>query len=224
MGEGELSKNEYSLLPSVYLGTHFEYSYWSVEVNTSSVMIQKCGELGDWKEMRPDSFFLSEFDSSCLAQARSVMDWNQRNVFCPACGSKTISEESGYKKTCSNSDCESRSSVQNYSHVRTDAVCIVNVISPDGTKILLGRQKSWPPLRFSCVAGFLEPGESIEECCAREVLEETGVEVRDVQYMNSQPWPFPSQLMVGCFAKALATDIDILSRDKELDGITPLLI
>ncbi|KAJ3354539.1 Peroxisomal NADH pyrophosphatase nudt12 [Kappamyces sp. JEL0680] len=205
--------------PAVYLGKDsiHQTSYWCLDVDGKLELAETLARRGVWADPRPSSFELSEFESAVFSQAKAVLDWNTRHKYCPACASITKSEDSGYKKTCENSACISRTSTQNYSHVRTDCVVIVNVVSSDGTKILLGRQKTWPPLRYSCIAGFLEPGESLEECVAREVLEETGVTIREVAYHSSQPWPYPSQLMLGAFAKATTDQIDIHSRDEELE-------
>jgi len=206
-------------LASVYLGKdgNLDQHYWCVDVTGNENAISKCRQFGEFLPKRPNAFDLPQFDASVLAQASSVMDWNLRHKFCPSCGSTMASTESGYKLKCNNDSCVSNRSVQNYCHIRTDSVVICNVVSPDGSKILLGRQKSWPNLRYSCVAGFLEPGESIEECAVREVLEETGIPVKEVLYHSSQPWPFPSHIMLGCTATATSMDIDILSRDKELE-------
>ncbi|KAJ3302577.1 Peroxisomal NADH pyrophosphatase nudt12 [Kappamyces sp. JEL0829] len=174
---------------AVYLGKDsiHQTSYWCLDVDGKLELAETLARRGVWADPRPSSFELSEFESAVFSQAKAVLDWNTRHKYCPACASITKSEDSGYKKTCENSACISRTSTQNYSHVRTDCVVIVNVVSSDGTKILLGRQKTWPPLRYSCIAGFLEPGESLEECVAREVLEETGVTIREVAYHSSQP-------------------------------------
>jgi len=91
------------------------------------------------------------------------------------------------------------------------------VISADGERVLLGRQAIWPRGMYSCLAGFLEPGESLEEAARREVKEESGVRLGHVHYHSSQPWPFPNSLMVGCHAEAVNEDIDITKEDKELE-------
>ncbi|KAL7749163.1 NADH pyrophosphatase [Sorochytrium milnesiophthora] len=160
--------------------------------------------------------------SALAAQARGILDWNQRHQFCAGCGRRTVSSEAGYKRACPETSdgpqCISRrpgAGVQNFQYPRTDAAVIVCVMSSDGRKVLLGRQKVWPAGMYSCIAGFLEAGESIEEACRREVFEETGVVVGPVQYIQSQPWPFPNQLMIGCIAEASTSTIDL--RDKELE-------
>ncbi|KAF9172844.1 Peroxisomal NADH pyrophosphatase nudt12 [Mortierella sp. AD011] len=178
-------------------------------------------------EMRPAAFSLSLPESGLVAQARSVTDWNKRNQFCPACGRKNLSLEGGHKRACPStinhdgqevpSECLAHRGVQNFTYPRTDPVVIVCVISPDGERILLGRQAVWPKGTYSCLAGFVEPGESIEEAARREVKEESGIRLGQVMYHSSQPWPFPNSLMIGCLAEALNEDTDITKEDKELE-------
>jgi NAD+ diphosphatase len=113
--------------------------------------------------------------------------------------------EGGYKKECSNPSCISHTKVENYSYPRLDPVVITLVEHPSRDMILVGRNKNWPVSRYSIlnryslVAGFMEPGETLEEAAIREVYEETGIEcdAGHVTYVTSQPWPFPSQLMLG---------------------------
>ncbi|KAI9097284.1 NUDIX hydrolase domain-like protein [Phlyctochytrium arcticum] len=192
-------------------------------------------------------------DSALIAQARALLDWNARNQFCPACGRLTVGLEAGYKRACpriqpdqslENSDsagvaagtggvevtkqpaCLSHSGVHNFQYPRTDPVVIVAVMHPtDSDKILLGRQKRLPPGMYTCVAGFMEAGETLEEACAREIHEETGVRVQpsSVIYHSSQPWPFPNSIMIGCIATAqlhpdgTVDQPDVASADGELE-------
>jgi len=126
-------------------------------------------------------------DANLLAHATGLLNWHRRHRFCANCGSPTVSMEAGYVRACP------RCGAQH--HPRTDPVVITLV--HDGDRILLGRNANWPENRFSCLAGFVEPGESLEEAVAREVGEEAGVAVSDVRYVSSQPWPFPASLMLG---------------------------
>jgi NAD+ diphosphatase len=123
--------------------------------------------------------------------ARSICDWHARHRFCSACGGATRIAKGGWQRGCE------ACGAQHFP--RVDPVTIMLVENDD--RLLLGRGLGWPEGRFSTLAGFVEPGESIEEAVAREVLEEAGVRVRDVDYIASQPWPFPSQLMLGCYAR-----------------------
>ncbi|GAA4643360.1 NAD(+) diphosphatase [Pontixanthobacter gangjinensis] len=142
---------------------------------------------------------LSPDDLAIYGGARSVTDWHARHRFCAACGGPTKLAKGGWQRTCSSCNTEH--------FPRTDPVTIM-LVEHDG-KLLLGRGLGWPDRAYSALAGFVEPGESIEEAVAREVLEESGITVSDVSYIASQPWPFPSQLMIGCHATATSEDITI---------------
>lgn len=137
-----------------------------------------------------DSFAPGE--AATYAAARSVLDWHSRHQFCANCGHQTAMFRAGWGRNCPNCQAEH--------FPRVDPVVIM-IAEHDG-RALLGRQPSFPPGRYSALAGFLEPGESIEEAVAREIAEEAGVRVRDVRYIASQPWPFPSSLMVACVGMA----------------------
>lgn len=132
-------------------------------------------------------------EAATWAAARSVLDWHARHGFCAACASPTTVFRAGWGRKCP--DCATEH------FPRTDPVVIM--IAEHDDRALLGRQASWPAGRYSALAGFLEPGESIEEAVAREIGEEAGIAVTDVRYVASQPWPFPSQLMIACVATAL---------------------
>jgi NAD+ diphosphatase len=144
---------------------------------------------------------LSPGDLALYGGARSLVDWHARHRFCAQCGNATKLAKGGWQRNCEACGAEH--------FPRTDPVAITLVEHADG-RLMLGRGLGWPEGRFSALAGFVEPGESIEEGVAREVLEESGVRVRDVRYVASQPWPFPSQLMIGCHAFA---DDDALTVD-----------
>ncbi|XP_036593210.1 peroxisomal NADH pyrophosphatase NUDT12 [Trichosurus vulpecula] len=173
----------------------------------------------EFKQRHEDCYFLhppmpallqlKEKEAGVVAQARSVLAWHSRYKFCPTCGSATKIEEGGYKKVCLKEDCPSLQGVHNTSYPRVDPVVIMQVVHPDGNKCLLGRQKRFPPGMFTCLAGFIEPGETIEDAVRREVEEESGVKVGSVQYISCQPWPMPSSLMIGCLAVAVSTEIKV---------------
>jgi len=131
--------------------------------------------------------------------ARSLLDWHARHRFCARCGQPTVLVKGGWQRDCA------ACGAQHFP--RTDPVAIVLV--ENGDNLLLGRQARYPPRSYSALAGFIEPGESIEEGVAREVFEEAGVRVREVGYIASQPWPFPSQLMIGCHAVTGDTELTI---------------
>ncbi len=144
-------------------------------------------------------------DAATFAAARSLIDWHARHGFCANCGTATALFRAGWGRRCPNCNAEH--------FPRVDPVVIM-IAEHDG-RALLGRQPSWPAGRYAALAGFLEPGESIEEAVAREIREEAGVTVTDVRYVASQPWPFPSQLMMACVA--IAKDDAITLDTNELE-------
>ncbi len=138
-------------------------------------------------------------DLAIYAGARSVLDWHARHRFCANCGHATEPAKGGWERDCP--ACKAQH------FPRVDPVAIM-LVECEGT-ILLGRQSRFPPNSYSALAGFVEPGETVEEAVAREVHEEAGVRVRDVRYVASQPWPFPSQLMIGCIGYADSLELTI---------------
>nr|XP_056704396.1 NAD-capped RNA hydrolase NUDT12 [Euleptes europaea] len=157
----------------------------------------------------PTLLQFSENEAGIVAQARSVLAWDSRYQFCPTCGSATKLEDGGYKKACLKEDCPSHEGVHNTCYPRVDPVVIMQVIHPDGNHCLLGRKKRFLPNMYTCLAGFVEPGETIENAVRREVEEESGVKVGQVRYVSCQPWPMPSSLMIGCIASAVSTEIKV---------------
>ena len=140
-------------------------------------------------------------DLALYGGARSLIDWHARHRHCAQCGAPTQPAKGGWQRNCSSCKAEH--------FPRTDPVTIM-LVEHEG-RLMLGRGKGWPEGRFSALAGFVEPGETIEEAVAREVFEESGIRARDVTYVASQPWPFPSQLMIGCHSY---TDDDALTIDE----------
>jgi NAD+ diphosphatase len=147
-----------------------------------------------FEDLRGIGGLLPEDEAGLLAYARAMMLWRQRHRHCGTCGAPTRSASAGHVMQCTAAGC----SAEHFP--RLDPAIIVLVT--DGERALLGRQAAWPPGRYSTIAGFVEPGESLEDAVAREVLEETGVTVLDAEYHSSQPWPFPSSLMIGFTATA----------------------
>lgn len=148
---------------------------------------------------------LNDDDLAAYGMARSLVDWHARHRFCAQCGQATASAKGGWQRDCGSCNAQH--------FPRVDPVTIM-VVEYDG-KLLLGRQPRFPAGFYSALAGFVEPGESIEEAVAREVLEEAGVTVREVTYVASQPWPFPSQLMVGCHAFANEAELTVDNTELE---------
>jgi NAD+ diphosphatase len=146
-------------------------------------------ENASFEELRPLSPIIAGDEAGLLAYARALSIWRARQRYCGACGAATVPQRAGHSMRCSKEEC-----AQEY-FPRLDPAIIVLVT--DGERALLGRQASWPPGRYSTIAGFVEPGESLEDAVAREVMEETCVPVTGARYDSSQPWPFPASIMLG---------------------------
>jgi NAD+ diphosphatase len=194
----------------IFLGLENEVAYWALDVSSYKVSIH-----GSWQDARTYFPNLKQADASILGHARSLIAWNADHQYCSKCGTKTTATDWGHKKEC---PC-----CKTISYPRMDPVVIALVINKAGDSCLLGRGIRHPPELYSCLAGFLEPGESIEDAVVREVLEESNIKyvayltfrVNHVRYVSSQPWPFPYQLMIGCFATA-ESDGPIKCADGEL--------
>ena len=150
-------------------------------------------------ELRGRMAMLSPLDAELAATARSILSWQRSHRFCAACGQPSEMVQAGWQRSCP--DC----GAQHFP--RTDPVVIMLVTR--GNSVLLGRSPGWPEGMYSLLAGFLEPGETVEAAVRREVFEEAGVRVGKVGYLASQPWPYPSSLMIGCRAEALGTEITL---------------
>jgi NAD+ diphosphatase len=160
-----------------------------------------------YEEVRSIAPSIARGDASLLAQARSLIDWHRRHGFCAVCGAPTRMAGAGYIRRCTSTGC----GVQHFP--RTDPVVIMMITH--GKRCLVGRQRWFPNGFYSTLAGFMEPGESIEEAVRREVWEEASIEVGEVRYHSSQPWPYPSSLMIGCVGEA--TTDNIVVDQHELD-------
>jgi NAD+ diphosphatase len=162
---------------------------------------------GERRGLRDLAPVLSQAEGGMVAHAVGLLNWHRRHRFCANCGAPSVAREAGHVRVCP--VCGTQH------HPRTDPVVIMLVT--DGDRALLGRQAQWPAGRYSALAGFVEPGESLEEAVAREVREETGVRVADVRYRSSQPWPFPSSLMLGFSARWAGGEPAV--RDAELEDV-----
>lgn len=160
-----------------------------------------------FRDLRALAGELPREEAGLLAYARAMILWRERHRFCGRCGAPTVAEQAGHVLKCSDDSCG------NQQFPRIDPAIIVLIT--DGERALLGRQASWLPGRYSTIAGFVEPGESLEDAVVREVMEETGVQVDTVDYHSSQPWPFPSSLMLGFTAHATTTEVHL--HDAELE-------
>lgn len=164
-------------------------------------------DLGEFYDLRRVGGQMDRDEAGLLGYARALLIWRDKHRYCGRCGSATFSINAGHTLKCSNEAC-------GLTHFpRLDPAIIVLVT--DGERVLLGRQAQWPQGRYSTIAGYVEWAESIEEAVAREVREETGVVIDEVHYHSSQPWPFPSSLMLGFIAHAATTDIERIDGELE---------
>lgn len=148
---------------------------------------------------------LPESEIGILAQARTLVHWHERRTYCSNCGGRNESADAGYRRHCNACGADH--------FPRTDPVIIMVV--RHGDDILLGRQSSWQPGMYSALAGFMEPGETIEAAARREVYEEAGIRVGDIRYVTSQPWPFPANIMIGLIGEATSRDITVDAKELE---------
>jgi NAD+ diphosphatase len=192
----------------VLLGLVDGVTYFGVGIGDSCPSLSdETSHPGHFLDLRGAAMQLDPEEGALAAQAKALVHWHRQHRFCGACGTLTRSEEAGYQRRCTNPGC-------GLVHFpRVDPAIIVLVT--DGDQCLLGRQASWAKGRFSNIAGFVEPGESMETAVAREVWEETGIEIKSLHYHSSQPWPFPQSLMVGFTAEAASVNIRL--NDGELE-------
>ncbi len=184
-------------LPPVFLGMLGDSPHFAVNIDRTDELPDGC-QLVD---CRTAAMQMALDETGIVAQARAQLDWHRRHRFCSVCGEESHMQRGGQVRICPSCDANH--------FPRTDPVAIMLVV--DGDRCLLGQPKG--PLvktgMYSALAGFIDQGESIEEAVRREVMEEAGLKVGDVRYHSSQPWPFPSSLMIGCHAQATSTDINM---------------
>lgn len=235
-------RNKQGLTYNVYTGS----PYFALDVTPKGSITSQAEYLIQIMQSRGLKFLegriqasLPAQDAAIYAQGRALLDWNARNPFCAQCGQPTLSINAGTKRTCppkdmaslkgaiggtvgatptERPDCATRKGISNLSFPRTDPTVIMAVVSADGKRVLIGRQKRWPPYWYSALAGFVEPAESVEEAVRREVWEESGVKLGRVVVHSTQPWPYPANLMIGAVGQSIPGGEEIvLKHDPELE-------
>jgi len=208
-----LTKNDFNDVSnardlSIFLGISDKKTYFAIDIESIKlVSILKGKNSGKFQDFRQVIPLLNFRDSALLAIARFMINWQSRNRYCGKCGTPTESAEAGNLRICENTNC-------GQSHFPSMDPAIIVIVSFE-EYCLLGRQKIWPKGMYSTIAGFVEPGESIEDAVIREVEEETGVIVERLEYQHSQPWLFPSSLMLGFAATAKGNEIKIDKNELE---------
>ena len=187
--------------PCIFLGLDGDRAVFALDISAAENPAQKgpLAGLGFFRDARAAGQMVSIKEAAIIAQAKALIDWHQRHGFCPKCGAPTRVMDAGYRRLCDKCNSEH--------FPRVDPVVIMLAI--DGDACLVGRGKLFPQGMFSALAGFIEPGETIEEAVRRELMEEASVKVGEVSYWATQPWPFPSSLMIGCFAKATSREVKV---------------
>ncbi len=175
----------------VFLGISDDVAHFAVELPDRAPE--------EWTPLRGALQGLDPVDAGLVVHAVALAEWHHSHRYCPRCGSTLQMSQAGHQLTCT--------ACAHHQFPRTDPAVIMLVT--DGERALLGRQPSWPAGRYSTLAGFVEPGESLEDAVRREVAEEAGIEVGEVSYFGNQPWPFPASLMVGFLARATTTEISV---------------
>jgi len=183
----------------VYLGSKSSLRLFAVQISDSKHEHQLCEGGLEFVGLRESGESMKHEDATLIAYAKAMFHWHKAHRFCGRCGCRTQSQQGGHARKCTNTDCSA-------THFpRTDPAIIVAVINEG--QCLFGRQKLWPEHRYSVIAGFVEPAESIEQAVVREVREETDIRIQTVHYHSSQPWPFPGSIMLGFTATACGFDI-----------------
>ncbi len=183
---------------TVFLGLDGETAYFAIDLSAleePEATPEAAGggaPQGKFLDLRAVGPLVARAEGAILAYARGVIHWHQRHRFCGVCGGATASALGGHQRLCLSQDC----GTQHFP--RTDPAVIMLI--HDGERCVLGRQKIWPDGMHSTLAGFVEPGESLEEAVAREIMEEVGIQLDQISYQSSQPWPFPASLMLGFHA------------------------
>lgn len=202
-----------TIQPPTLLGTDGKRFYFAASINDrQQEAILEAHPEAKFTDLRLASVDMDAKHAGILAYAKALHYWQYRHAFCGICGNVNRLESSGHKLVCTNEECGRPS------FPRIDPAIIVLVTHENAC--LLGRNANWPPKRFSTLAGFVEPGESLEDAVVREVFEESQVRLEGMSYVSSQPWPFPSSAMCGFFAEAQSRDCGSTDEMEEVRWLT----
>ena len=190
-----------------YLGKMETQHYFLLNMK----QLPKALETKELLDLRTAALNTSAFDTSLLFYSQGLSNWHFTHAFCAKCGSKTISAQTGHSRICCHSDCGK----EHFPRIEPAVIFFIQTTIDNTPKILLARQANWPEKRYSVIAGFAEHGESLEHAVAREALEEVGLEVSNIKYISSQPWPFPASLMLGFSSETKQHDICLVDQELE---------
>ncbi|MXW03260.1 MAG: NAD(+) diphosphatase [Holophagales bacterium] len=194
----------------VFLGEAEGVAFFSVDLSDrEDPLVGPLRGAGRFVELRQVGAAMSGRGANLLAYARAMATWHRRHRFCGQCGAATESRNAGHLRVCT------ACGIEHFPRTDPAVIMLVHTVAGDGGSCLLGRQASWPPGMFSALAGFVEPGESLESAVAREVREETGIAVDTVRYHSSQPWPFPTSIMLGFYATSPGGDVRVDTEELE---------
>lgn len=200
--------------PPTLLGADAKRTYFAVSITDDQrEQILKTHPDAEFADLRRASIDMDAKHAGILAYAKALHYWQHRHQFCGVCGHPNRLLEAGHRLACDNEECSRET------FPRIDPAIIVLVT--EGDACLLGRNPRWPPHRFSTLAGFVEPGESLEDAVVREVYEEAGVSLSRVNYVSSQPWPFPASAMCGFYAEAESRDFRLSEELEEIRWFSP---
>ncbi len=198
LGAGDVPSID-RIRPPTLLGVADETCYFAVTLNDADREAVEAAKGARFVDLRQAAHGLSAFEAGLLAYAKALHYWQHRHTFCGVCGAPNQLTSAGHRMVCTNEECA------RHTFPRIDPAIIVLVTYGDAC--LLGRQPGWPAGRYSTLAGFVEPGESLEDAVRREVFEEAGVILERLEYRSSQPWPFPASAMAGFHATAARREI-----------------
>lgn len=209
---GELTRHDL-IQPPTLLGADHKRIYFTIPVTDAQrdEILEHYPQAG-FSDLRRASIDMDAKHAGILAYAKALHYWQHRHRFCGVCGSPNRLQSAGHRLVCSNEECARQT------FPRIDPAIIVLVTHQDAC--LLGRNPNWPARRFSTLAGFVEPGESLEDAVVREVYEESRIQLSQIQYVSSQPWPFPASSMCGFYAEAINRDFELTEELAEAEWFT----